>query len=72
MGGCGGLERTHFNSFYFGGCGGLERTHFQQFLLWKGVVALKELILTVSILGGCGGFERTDFNSFYFGRVWWS
>ena len=35
-------------------------------------MALKELILTVSILGGCSGFERTDFNSFYFGRVWWS
>ena len=28
LGGCGGLERTHFNSFYFGGCGGLERTDF--------------------------------------------
>ena len=39
-----------------GGCGGLERTDFKQFLLWEGVVVLKELIL----------------NSFYFGRVWWS
>ena len=28
LGGCGGLERTDFNSFYFGGCGGLERTDF--------------------------------------------
>ena len=32
LGGCGGLERTHFYSFYFastlGGCGGLERTDF--------------------------------------------
>ena len=37
-------------------CGGLERTEFQQFLLWKGVVVLKELI----------------FNSFYFVRVWCS
>ena len=37
-------------------CGGLERTDFLQFLCWKGVVVLKELI----------------FNSFYFGRVWWS
>ena len=35
-------------------CGGLERTDFEQFLLWEGVVVLKELIL----------------NSFYFGRVW--
>ena len=26
--GCGGLERTDFNSFYLGGCGGLERTDF--------------------------------------------
>ena len=39
-----------------GGYGGLERTDFKQFLLWKGVVVLRELIL----------------NSFYFGRVWWS
>ena len=39
-----------------GECGGLERTDFEQFLLWEGVVVLKELIL----------------NSFYFGRVWWS
>ena len=37
-------------------CGGLERTDFEQFLLWEGVVVLKELIL----------------NSFYFGKVWWS
>ena len=44
LGGCGGR------------CGGLERTDFEQFLLWEGVVVLKELIL----------------NSFYFGRVWWS
>ena len=38
------------------GCSGLERTDFEQFLLWEGMVVLKELIL----------------NSFYFGRVWWS
>ena len=47
LGGCGGLERTDFNSFYFGGvavlkelilivstlrgCGGLERTDFNSF-----------------------------------------
>ena len=37
------------------GSGGLERTDFEQFLLWEGVVVLKELIL----------------KSFYFGRVWW-
>ena len=56
LGGCSGLERTDFNSFYFGDC----------------VAVLKELILTVSTLGGCSGLERTDFNSFYFGRVWQS
>ena len=38
-------------------CGGLKMNiDFEQFLLWEGVVVLKELIL----------------NSFYFGRVWWS
>ena len=47
-----------------GGCGGLERTDFEQFLLWEGVVVLKELIFTVSTLGGCGGLERTDFEQF--------
>ena len=39
-----------------GGCDGLERTDLQHFLLWEGLVVLKELI----------------FNSFYCGRVWWS
>ena len=39
-----------------GGCGSLERTDFSQFIIWEGVVVLKELI----------------FNSFYFGKVWWS
>ena len=33
----------------------LERSDFEQFLLWEGVVVMKELIL----------------NSFYFGTVWW-
>ena len=37
-------------------CGGLERSEFEQFLLWEGVVVLKELNL----------------NSFYFVTVWWS
>ena len=27
-----------------GACGGLGRTDFQQFLLWEGVVVMKELI----------------------------
>ena len=39
-----------------GRCGGHERTDFEQFLLWEGMMVLKELIL----------------NSFYFGTVWWS
>ena len=29
-----------------------------QFVLWEGVVVLKELILTVSTLGGCGGLGK--------------
>ena len=44
-----------FKSVYFGWCGCLERTDFLQFLLWKGVVVLKDLIFTVSTLGGYGG-----------------
>ena len=48
-----------------GGCGGLERTDFEQFLLWEGVVVLKELdFKLVSTLGGCGSLERTDFEHF--------
>ena len=74
-----------------GGCGGLEGTHFKQFLLWEGVTVLKDLILNsfyfgrvwwswknwfwtvstwknwfwiVSTLGGCGGLERTAFEQF--------
>ena len=43
LGGCGGLERTNFNSFYFG----------------EGVMVMKELILTVSTLGRCDGLEIT-------------
>ena len=87
-----GLQKNLSFSLYFGSvwsremvtklhkvCVVLERTDFQQFLLWEGVVVLKELIfnslyfgrvwyslliLTVSILGGCGGLERTDFQQF--------
>ena len=46
-------------------CGCLERTDFEQFLLWEGVVVLKELILNsfyFSEKGFCGGgLERTGF-----------
>ena len=88
LGRCGSLERTDFNSFYFGGCGSLERTDFNSSTLgrcggvdrtdfnniypWKGVMLLKQLILTVSTWRGCGSLEKTDFNSFYFGKVWQS
>ena len=34
---------------------------FNSFYIAEGVVALKELILTVSNFGGCGGLERMDF-----------
>ena len=43
LGGCGGLERTDFNSFYLGGCGGLERTDFNNFYFGN-MVVFKELI----------------------------
>ena len=57
LGGCGGVERTGFLTMsILGRCAGLERTDLLQFLLWAGVVVLKEMI----------------FNSFYFGRMWWS
>ena len=46
------LKELIFTVCTLGGCDGLERTEFSQFLLWEGVVVLKELIL----------------NSFYFGR----
>ena len=36
LGGCSGLERTDFNSFYFGKvCGSLERTDFNSFYFGK-------------------------------------
>ena len=31
------------------------------FLLWEGMVILKELIFNILYSGGCGGLERTDF-----------
>ena len=50
------LKELILISFNFEGCGSLERTDFPQFLLWEGVMVLKELIL----------------NSFCFRRVWYS
>ena len=43
----------------------LKETIFNRFVLWEGVVVLKELILTVSTLGECGGHERTGPSSSY-------
>ena len=45
-------------------CCGLEIPDFKQFLLWVGVVVLKELIFTVYTLGVCGVLERTNFSHF--------
>ena len=54
---CDCLKRTGFWTVStLGGCGGLERTDFKQFVLWEGVLVLKERVL----------------NSFYFGRMCWS
>ena len=38
------LKELILTIYNLGGCGGLERTDLQQFLLWEGVVVLKELI----------------------------
>ena len=59
LGGCGGLENTDLNRFYFGGVVIIKELIFNIFLLLEGV--LKELILTVFTLGGCGGFESIEF-----------
>ena len=50
------LKEVILTVYILGECGDLERSDFEQFLLWEGVVILKEVIL----------------NSLYFGRVWWS
>ena len=48
-----------------GGCGGLERNDFEQFVLWEGVVVLKELICnSFEFWEGVDGLERTDFEQF--------
>ena len=51
------------NIFYFGErCGGLEGTDIQHgFYFMRGVVVMKELMLTISTLGGCGGLESIEF-----------
>ena len=53
-----------------GGCGGHERTDFEQFLLWEGVMVLKELIFKQFLLWeGVVVLKELILNSFYFGRV---
>ena len=67
------LKELIFTVCTLGGCGGLERTDFEQFLLWEGVVVLKELIFEQFLLWeGVVVLKELILNSFYFGRVWWS
>ena len=70
-----------------GGCDGLARTDFQQFLIWPGVVVLKEPIfhhsllwegvmvlkeLNLTIYTLGGGLDRIDFSPFATLGLWWS
>ena len=55
------LKELNFKISTLGGCGGLERTDFNSFHFGEGMVLLKNLFLTVSTLRGCGGLESTDF-----------
>ena len=79
MGGCGVLKELILNFLLMRGCGGLERTDFKQFLLWEGVVVLKELIFLLweqwclfLLWEGVVVLKELILNSFYFERVWWS
>ena len=45
------LKELIFNSFYLGGCGGLERLNFNSFYFREGVVVLKELIFNSFYFG---------------------
>ena len=68
MGGCGGLERTDFNSFYFVRVWWIKIIDFYQFLLWEGVVVMKELIFNSFYFGKCAVvLKELIFNSFYLG-----
>ena len=61
LGGSGGLERTNFKVSSLGGCDGLEKTDSLQFLLWDGVMVLKELIFNSFYFGRGDSLKRTDF-----------
>ena len=55
------LKEMIFNSFYFGRMWWSWKNWFWHFLLWEGMVVLKELFLMFSTSEGCCGLERTDF-----------
>ena len=69
LGGCGGLERTDFNSFYFGSVAVLKEL-ILIVSTFEGVAVLKELILTVSSLGRCGGLESIYLSWIYQFLLW--
>ena len=57
---------------HLGGCCGLESTGFKQFLLWDGVLVLKELFFPQFLLReGVVVLTELIFNSFHFVSVWW-
>ena len=67
MGGCGGLERTDFNSFTLVGVVVLKDSDFNSLLC---VVVLKELIFNSFYIWECVVvLKEVIFNSFYFGGV---
>ena len=49
------LKELILTDFTWERCGCLDSTNFYQFVIWNGLVNLKEVI----------------FNSFSFGREWW-
>ena len=72
-GGCGGLERTDCNNFFFGEDVVVSKEVILTVsILGEEVVVLKELILIVSSWERKWCVERIDFNNFYLGRKWWS
>ena len=72
LGGCGGPESTDFEQT-LGGYDNLERTDFEQFLLWEGMVVLKELILnSFYVWEDMVVLKEFILNRFYFKRVWLS
>ena len=67
------LKELIFHHLYFGsGEETLKEPPFYQFLLWEGVMVLKELICQFLCWEGVVVLKEPIFNSFYFGRVSWS